>query len=183
MRVSFTSHILRLALAALVVSGLPGCSNDDEIDTQRTAIEKYLTSKNYAYDNRGGALCYTANRDRADYETAEIASGGDQVTFNFAAYIFNSGLGSLYYTNIAELAEKNLAGLDTEFWSFEPVTARVGNSGLVKGVDLALNGCREGDSVQVFLTSELCYDKKQTGILPKNTPTVFILKITDVTKQ
>ena len=175
-------YILRFALIAFLLSGVFGCSNDDEINDQKTSIEKYLTNKNYAYDNRGGAYCYTLNRSRDDYETSTIATNGDHVTFNFAAYVFKNGLGDLYYTNIADLAAKELAGLNTEYWTFDPIEGQVGNSGLVKGVDLALNGCREGDSLQVFLTSELCYDKKQMGILPKNTPSVFVLKILKVTK-
>ncbi len=182
MRLSLKGHIACVA-ALLLLSTLSGCGADDIIDTQKSSIVSFLGSK--TYEIRGGAYCWTVNSSRVDYETSTIAATGDQITFNYVGYTFKSGsgLGTIFGTNIAAVAASLMAGMNTEYWTFGPTTTRVGSGEVVTGLDRAFKGARMGDSVQVFLTSDLCYDKKEMGILPKNTPTVFAVKIIDVTKQ
>jgi len=45
-----------------------------------------------------------------------------------------------------------------------------------------LDGCRQGDSVQLFLVSRLGYGNKPLGLVPANTPLVWDIVVNQVVK-
>ena len=53
--------------------------------------------------------------------------------------------------------------LNTEYWSFEPQRVVLGATPMIRGLTYGLQGARESDSLQLFVTSDLAYGSGNTG--------------------
>ena len=188
-----------LFLLPLLVS----CEQEDTILSERDKIEKYLTSSRrmvsesevgdviennpdfysvfgrYAY--RHIVNYYDKGRDERP-----IVEMGDNIEIRFNAYTFTGSeptLSNLYWSNIHEtiidVGDKSNYTLD---WSTEPLAIKLGPTEILEGLELALPGCREADSVQVYMSSNLAYGKKLIGVVPKNSMVAWYMKIEKVTK-
>ena len=117
---------------------------------------------------------------------------GDKIDIRFSAYTFtgaepwnsDASKSAIYWSNvpeiIAKLGEKNNITLD---WPTEPITIELGKTEILAGLELALSeGCRENDSLQVYMTSNLAYGKELMGVVPKNSMVAWYLKIEKVRK-
>lgn len=87
-----------------------------------------------------------------------------------------------FYTNDPWF-ENRIDDLDTSYWSFEPLEVRVGAGEVLKGVDVSLAGCREGDFVEIYMTYNMAYGGSPVGLIPAKTPIVFFCTIDNVQKQ
>lgn len=56
----------------------------------------------FSYTTPNGVYRYVANADREGYDREVPVEYGDSVSFDFAAYLFSSSIGALYYTNVKE---------------------------------------------------------------------------------
>ena len=188
-----------LFLLPLLVS----CEQEDTILSERDKIEKYLTSSRrmvsesevgdviennpdfysvfgrYAY--RHIVNYYDEGRDERP-----VVEMGDNIEIRFNAYTFTGSeptLANLYWSNIHEtiidVGDKSNYTLD---WSTEPLAIKLGSTEILEGLELALPGCREADSVQVYMSSNLAYGKKLIGVVPKNSMVAWYMKIEKVTK-
>lgn len=172
-----------IAAAILIFSGLlfAGCNDTDILDEQRSAIERYLTGKDYV--TASGVYKQTVNADREYPPETVMIDWGDSVEFMFAAYQFGTTIAQAsYFTNMANLLEGNNI-LNQQYWPLDPKAVKVGDGQLVKGLENGLLGSREADSVWLYLTSDLCYGKKTNGLVPKDTPTAWLIVVDKVTKQ
>lgn len=160
-----------------------GCGKDTNIvPDQRTAIIKYLESQKFEYTTQGGVYKYIANIDREGRDKAKEAIVGDSLSFRFEAYTFTSAPGTIFYTNKVAVAA-GMTGLNTTYWSFEPTKVKVGQSeGIIKGIANALPYCREGDSVLLYITSDLAYGDKFVSLIEKNTALQYIVNIENIKK-
>lgn len=161
-----------------------GCGGADSniIPDQRTAIIKYMESQKFDYITQGGVYKYIANIDREGRDKAKEAIAGDSLSFNFEAYTFTTAPGTIFYTNKKDVAAR-MTGLNTKYWSFEPVRVKVGRSeGIIKGLANALPYCREGDSVLIYITSDLAYGDKFVSLIEKNTALQYIVTIENIKK-
>ena len=62
------------------------------------------------------------------------------------------------FTNNEELRDRLLSsGLNLEYWSFEPYYVEVGAGNTISGLELALDGCRLYDQVEVYMTFSEAY--------------------------
>ncbi len=172
------SFTLCLALAACMV-----CCDGTErglIPNQEKAILNYISGKDITdFTKQDGVYRYIANADRDGYLSAKQVFPGDDVSFYFAEYPFTSAPGALFYTNKYYLV-KDDPTINTTYWSFEPLEVRVGQTRLIEGLTRALPGCRQGDSVVLWITSDLAYDTKTNGVLPVNSALMVVLGIEDV---
>lgn len=188
-----------LFLLPLLVS----CEQEDTILSERDKIEKYLTSSRrmvsesevgdviennpdfysvfgrYAY--RHIVNYYDEGRDERP-----VVEMGDNIEIRFNAYTFTGSeptLSNLYWSNIHEtiidVGDKSNYTLD---WPTEPLAIKLGSTEILEGLELALPGCREADSVQVYMSSNLAYGKKLIGVVPKNSMVAWYMKIEKVTK-
>ena len=57
-------------------------------------------------------------------------------------------------------------------WSFEPLVVRM-DGDILKGLRLALLGCREGDDVEVYMTYNMAYGDGLFSTIPLQSPVVF----------
>ena len=195
----FTSLCAILCLMLAV-----GCANSDEVaDTQRTNIERYLTSshvprlinvtevensleRNPAFYER---IDYSVYRYIATYYDEGRASKpaimkDDEVTITFTAYVFTGSaptLSSVYMTNdLSVINALGQAGLNTDYWEAEPLTIKIGQTNIIKGVATSLIGCREGDVVEAYMTLDAAYDNKVVGVVPKGSSVAWFYTIDSV---
>ena len=83
-----------------------------------------------------------------------------------------------YYTNDASLKSfLEGRGLNTEWWTFEPLTVDMRHPGIIKGMADALLGCREGDAVEVYMTYNMAYGDDYFGIIPKESPIAWLFTV------
>lgn len=121
------------------------------------------------------------------------------VTFTFTAYVFNnsaivgipdggvteSNFGTItlpFYSNDPAFGTYlQLAGLTPGAWNFEPLTVDMRNPGILKGLRLALLGCRRGDRVEAYMTYDMAYgDKTYMYFIPKESPIAIFFSVDEV---
>ena len=196
-------YALILAAGALFYS----CNNDEEILTkQKDNIVKYLTSSRrlIAEEEIGSVIeenppFYTAfnqsvyrhitNYYQADREEWSEVGPTSTIDIRFNAYTFSGSepsIQNLYWSNIpATISAYEAANnhkYDDLIWSEEPLTVQLGRGHVLKGLEAALVGCRDQDSVQVYMTSSAAYGKHAIGSVAKNSSVAWYIKILNVTK-
>lgn len=182
------------------------CKNDTDtvLTKQQDAIEKYLTSshtpklinetevansleENPPFFTRWDLDIYryiATYYDEGRENRTEIYRG---TTFQivYTAYLFNGNkpsVADMYATNNPDsITELTQAGLNTSYeWSTEPMRITLGSSDLVSGLETALEGCREGDSVEIYLTYLEAYGNNYIGKVPSKSSVVWYIDIVDV---
>ena len=125
----------------------------------------------FSYTTPNGVYRYVANADREGYDREVPVEYGDSVSFDFAAYLFSSSIGALYYTNVKEwIPAKDLEVLN------------LGSASLVKGLEYGLVNSRQNDSLLLFMTSDLVYGTENMGVVSPDQPVVWAVKIKKVVK-
>ena len=184
-----------------------GCNEEDTaLTTQQEQIVRYLTSSHdprlIAEEKVSNSMVpnppfyerlntstyrYIATYYDAGRSSKRKVTVGDEVELIFEAYEFTGNapsLKALYYTNNADLIAK-LAdnGLNTEFWSTEPLKVKIGSGDIIKGVDMSLIDCREGDVVEVYMAFDTAYDKHVVGVVPSKSSVVWAYQIKSIVKN
>ncbi len=111
----------------------------------------------------------------------DTLASGDSLILEYAAYIFSSGKGSVFATNIPEIAV--LAGIDISNSGMENYGIQLGKTSLLRGVELGLRGVRKGEHSYIVFSSRFGYGNKIVGIVPKYSPLIFEVWIKDVKKN
>ena len=183
------------------------CSDEavDVAETQRNSIVSYLTS---SYSPRlinkkdvGQALEknppfyeqveYNTFRYIDDYYNPERESRvqvaeGDEVELTFTAYIFSGSkpaVSAIYLTNDqVQIDALQNTGLNVEYWKAEPLRVKIGQTNIIKGVEVSLIGCREGDSVEVYMTLDAAYGDDVVGVVPLESSVVWYYTIDKVVR-
>lgn len=181
-----------------------GCKQEDTLLSERDKIEKYLTSSRRmvaeeeldnviemepAFYSTFGRYAYRhiVNYYTADREIKPTLDWGDKAEIYFNAYVFSGSEPSitsgLYLSNVQEVIDEAGKKSDnTLTWSSEPLVIELGSTQLLKGIEMALAGCHEADSVQVYMTSNLAYGDKEISVIPKNSMVAWYMKIKKVIK-
>ena len=181
-----------------------GCKEEDTVLSQRDNIEKFLTSTRrlVAYEDLSSviennpqfyetfgryAYRYIVNYYDAGREDMQLVEWGNTVQLRFNAYVFSgsepSKSSALYWSNLPSvISSVGAVEGDPLVWSSDPLTVQLGTTKVIEGLNLTLPGCRERDSVQVFMTSSLAYGKSIIGSVPKNSMVAWYMKIEKVTK-
>jgi hypothetical protein len=118
-------------------------------------------------------------------ENRELIYMGDKIALTFfKAQTFDGsepGLKNIYWSNIPEIIEElGKTSTSTLNWSEEPLTIELGETDILEGLEVALPGCRDADSVQVYMTSNFAYGKHLIGVVPKNSMVAWYMKIKKV---
>ena len=181
-----------------------GCGkNVDVADKQRTTIERFLTSShvprlinivdigsslemNPAFYERMDYSVYRYiatyyDKDRSDKPAIKE---GDEVTLTYTAYVFTGStpnISSVYMTNDPTVIQSLKAnGLNTEYWKAEPLTIKIGQTDIIKGVATSLIGCREGDKVEAYMTLDAAYGDDVVGVVPLESAVAWFYTIESV---
>ena len=199
-------RLLFALVAAAAMMTVVGCNDDDKnVESARTTIERYLTSSHsprlIPESEVANSIVYNPpfyeklNQDLYRYIATYYDQGrqqrdqvewGDQVELRVTAYVFTGStpnISAVYYTNEQSVIE-SLAkgGLDTQYWTTEPMVVKLGETNIIKGVEESLLGCREGDRVEAYMTSKLAYDDKAIGIVKKEASVLWVYTIEKLTR-
>ncbi len=192
-----------LSLLSLLVVGCNGVDTE-LLESEQKKMVSFLTSKHNprliaesevkdaleedpAFYTEVGRYAYRFIQDyyNADRESQEVLEQGDKIAITFWCHDFSSyavpSNSNLYYTNDEQYRQGLIeAGLNVEYWSFEPKVITLGSGDILSGIESALVGCRVGDTVEVYLSSNLAYGDKWVGVTNLQAPMAFICKIANL---
>lgn len=200
--------IAYLCIVALMVMITVSCSNESDttLTSQQTSISRYLTSSHQPrliaeseissslenepqfYTQWGLDIYrYIATYYAEGREDKSIIEAGSKISFTYDAYIFTGSkpnISSIYATNrVASIDELKAAGLNTEYeWTTDPMVVTIGKEEIIPALETALMGCREGDSLEIYLTYDVAYGKHYVGLVPSMSSVVWYMDIISVTK-
>lgn len=191
---------------ALFAMALVSCSNDNDtvLTTQQDNISRYLTSSHQPklipeseipnsldnepqfYTNWGLDIYrYIATYYDEGREDKAVVERGSKIAITYRAYIFSGSKPSddnLFATNdAATIADLESKGLNTSYeWSTEPLVVTMGRDEILPGLETALIGCSEGDSVEIYLTYNAAYGKHYVGFVPAKSAVMWFINIDSV---
>lgn len=201
-------RIAYLGAVALIAMAIVSCSNENDtvLTSQQTSISRYLTTSHQpklipeseianALDNEPQFYTnweldiyrYIATYYDEGREDKAVVERGSEIAITYKAYIFSGSkptMANLYATNdAATIAELEAQGLNTSYeWSDEPMVVTMGREEILPGLETALIGCVEGDSVEIYLTFDAAYGKHYVGMVPAKSAVVWYIDIVSVTK-
>ena len=198
-----TRYKLTGLLAALLL--LAGCSQEEEtLPNQRNSIVSFLTSTHAPqliseeavaespdenppfYTAKGNTVYrYISNYyDSGRASRAEVKSGS-RVSITFRAYVFSmrniTDSDMPFFTNDPDLEQALYeAGLTPGVWKFEPMELTLGQGGIIKGLELALLGCRQGDEVECYMTYNMAYGDTNFATIPRESAVAIFFTVNGV---
>ena len=198
-----TRYKLTGLLAALLL--LAGCSQEEEtLPNQRNSIVSFLTLTHAPqliseeavaespdenppfYTAKGNTVYrYISNYyDSGRASRAEVKSGS-RVSITFRAYVFSmrniTDSDMPFFTNDPDLEQALYeAGLTPGVWKFEPMELTLGQSGIIKGLELALLGCRQGDEVECYMTYNMAYGDTNFATIPRESAVAIFFTVNGV---
>lgn len=198
-----------MAVMTLVVALFSSCSNetDTTLTQQQTSISNYLKNshqprlipeaeigesleENPKFYTQWGLdiYRYISTYYNDDRNSKPVANVGDKLELQYTAYIFKSSqptINDMFATNDEEsIAALEAKGLNTSYeWTTEPLAITLGRGDIIEALEIALEGCREGDSVEIYLTYESGYGNHYVGMVPKKSAQVWYIDILSVTKK
>ena len=202
-------NIAILCVAVFTAALFVSCSNETDtvLNQQQKSIVDYLTKthqpKLIAESDKGNSFDsepqfytqwglnmfrYISTYYDADRESKPQIAAGDKISIIYSGYIFTGSKPSttnLFATNDAALIESLIAlGLNDAYeWSDEPLEVTVGSDDLLDSLSVALEGCYEGDIVEVYLTFEEGYGNKYLGMVPRKSALAWFIEVKSVTKK
>ena len=196
-----TAIVAMLAIALLSIS----CSNDTDttLTSQQKAIENYLKNSHNprlieeisipeSMDEQPAfythwalnVFRYIATYYDEGRESKSVIQRGTTFDISYTAYTFKSGaptLNDMFATNDQAKIDELYRGYDDEnIWSSEPMRITLGNQDLVSGLERALEGCREGDKVEIYLTFDEAYGKSYIGMVSSKSAVMWDIEILEV---
>lgn len=184
-KIGFFGYIIYAALALAGSVLCSGCSDEEDVlPNQQRQILSFLTgtlrlrSEAEAFDpssemenppfyTTSGETAYRwiTNYYDADRDQRPLVMPGSRVRLTLSIYLFDyraiTDRTVPLYTNDTRLkASLEEAGLDSEWWPFEPYVLTVGETPTISGLESSLVGCRAGDIVQVYMTYTMAYGGK-----------------------
>ena len=202
-------NIAYCMVVAIAATFVVSCNNetDTTLNSQQSNIEKYLKNshqpKLIPEEELGTSLAdepeyythwgldifrYITNMYDEGREERPTAERGDDISITYTAYIFSSGKPSsadIFATNDeASIEELKNQGLNTEYeWSTDPKVVRLGSDELLPSLSTALEGCREGDTVEIYLTFKAAYGNNYVGKVPSKSAQMWQITINEITKR
>ena len=59
----------------------------------------------------------------------------------------------------------------------------MGRTQILRGLELALPGCRARDTVETYMTYNMAYGEDPLGVIPKQSPVAVFFTVDEVEKQ
>lgn len=191
---------LSAILLALPLVLCGACSEEEEtLPQQRERIVSYLTSTHSptlvaesAVDTESQQAFYTTSGnpvyryidnyyDPARPGRTEVTASS-KVTITFRAYVFNfaniTDSTFPFYSNdpLLKSAYEEM-GLTSGAWSFEPLQIDMRSGNIIKGLRLALLGCRQGDEVEAYMTYNMAYGDTNFSTIERESPLAWFFTV------
>ena len=176
-----TKTALTLVVTLFSLSFCCFCTKEDE-KNQLTRQEKDIDD----FIKRDTASARGKNKDTIIVVTNKIETNrivwnpglgdtlapGDTVSFAYNAYLFRSGKGPLYASNLP------LSGQPEDFGKNV-----VGKGYFIKGLDAGLVGMPTGEYAYIIFTSKYGYGNKELSTIPSMSPLFFEVEVTNIIKK
>ncbi len=199
-------RVLYIALALFVALGVVRCSDDEEtlLATQQTTILNFLT-KTLKLISETEAQSESVQQDEPSFYTVlgdgayrwiktyynesrrnmPVVRAGNRVELTLSVYTFSGqkiteSTLPLYTNDEEKRSSLERAGLDLTYWTFEPYVVEVGAGDTIKGLELALVGCREMDEVELYMTFQMAYDRDWLATVPPDSAVAVFYTINKV---
>lgn len=182
LRKSFENIKKRLLLMLIFVILFLSCTKQDrdvQIGQQIKEIDTYVRSA----VNTGKRLVVNNGSSRVviNEGAGDSLMVGDSVFFDYAGYIFQSGLGTLFDTNVETIAD--ITGINIYNRGFDYGKAVVGRGMLIKGLDWGLLGAKSGEQAYIVFPTNLGFSNKDVGLVPKMSPLIYEVWIKEIKKN
>lgn len=158
----------------LTATHSPTLVDESEVDTESQQAF-YTTSGNTVYR-------YIDNYyDPARPGRTEVTASS-KVTITFRAYVFNfaniTDSTFPFYSNdpLLKSAYEEM-GLTSGARSFEPLQIDMRSGNIIKGLRLALLGCRQGDEVEAYMTYNMAYGDTNFSTIARESPLAWFFTV------
>ncbi len=174
------SLLLILTVISLIINACAQQDIDITTTQQETQIEKYVTTlgAQLVVVNNG---VWRAVMDKGIEGVENEINKGDSIVYDYAAYLFSSGKGYLYDTNIFNLSKTLGTGLDLSY--FVPRAVTVGKGKLISGLDIGLIGAKKGERSYVIFSARHGFGNVKIGMIPKLSPLLIEVWVREVKKN
>ncbi len=189
--------IIQTLLMTMLAAGMmTACGNSDQnsiVPDQRETITKFLEANELDYEEVNGVFRHFGARGDANAPTVK---NGNRVGIYYELYkakytSYKNEDGrpaplptTAIYSNKPFIQDTLYSiGLDPSYWPEGIYNATVGSGDLISGLNRGLVGCRQGDSVLLFITSDLAFGGKPVATLYENTPVLYVVNIETVNNQ
>ena len=158
--------IWRAALSFLVI--LASCAKSQKettLTSQEIAIDSYVSS--YVEENPDSRFVVNGGSWRLVLEEGDgtiLVERGDYVRMVSSYYIFSSGKGLNFVP-------------ENEAWF------TIGNSELLKGVEMGITGAGAGEKCQIIFSAQYGFGDEQVGIVPAMSPIIVEILIKEIEKN
>lgn len=197
------NKLFSLLLVSLLAAA--GCAKEDEIlPKQQQQIVSFLTGSHVPrliseaqiaqegelpFYSTSGTSVYRYINDAWNTERLNRPAVGKSstVTITYRAYVFayrtipeTLTADAIPFDSNDPSIEQELYtkwGLTPGVWSFEPMRIDLGKDEILKGLRLALIGCREGDRVEAYMTYNMAYGAKFFNVVPRDTPVAYLFTV------
>lgn len=169
-----TLEILLLTLSAALLCCCTKQDRENSIISQEAAIDSYLSSlQGVEIVRKGGSnrAVVTMGVDGTE------ASKGDSLYIRYAGYTFSSGKGPLFATNDQSVAQS--AGFPVQE---APMKIKLGKTELVKGLELGLEGVKEGEHCYIVFSAKYGFNNTPVANIPKLSPLFYEIWVDKVIK-
>ena len=184
-------NVIKIAVVFFFTSAvLWRCGSDAEYDVpaQDTTFRDFLRDIQSSYEPTLATqygLYKVTNYESFDEITAER---GDTVSIDYSGFTFNKsrqttfGMEYIFTTNIPR-DTFGTGWVENELFPLKPFTFILGTGQTLRGIDLGLENSAQGDSVRLYLTSDLAYGGNTIGLIKPGTPVVFKVILNEVRKK
>jgi len=178
-KISFLKKTSLFVIGSLFSFSCSDKTAQETLNTEIKNIDAYVTT--FVEDGNSVIINAGASRIIQKEGSGEIVEKGDSVYFNYAGYIFSSGLGTIFDTNMDSLSSK--LGLDVYNRGFNYGKAVVGKGDLVDGLERGLLGAKEREYSYIVFPSSLGYGDTKKGVVPSMSSLIFEIWILNVVKN
>ncbi len=171
-------RLFAAALSLLALFALISCDKEDReniYSSQDEEVEQYAKRMEERYRTLFNNGAYRIVEKEGS--GAPLAKG-DSLYFYYSAYTFSSGAGSIYATNIKEVAERYSLYTDGK-----PIRIEYGKEQLLSGLQSGLEGVTKGENCIIVFSSRYGHGNQSVFNLPKLTSLYFEIKVDNIIKN
>jgi len=158
-----------LMLLSLIFCSCNKDNGSDDIITQNEEISQWLESEMEAHQDYSSAYKDGVIRLTTVKGSGEGLAESDSLTFNYSLSAFSKGSisSTKYFSNMDE----------------DPARIEFGRDKLLKGLEMGLEGVREGECCYIVFSSDFGYGRQRAGTIPANTALAYEIKVVSIKKK
>lgn len=167
------------------------CTKEDEknqLAQQEKSIDAFITrDTSAAYGKNRDTVIVVTNKRETNRIVWNPGMGndtiarGDTAVFAYIGYVFNSGRGSVFATNVSEIIDSGSWSLSTYPGDFGRNAVGVGY--YISGLDAGLMGMRVGEYAYILFTSQYGYGNKELSTIPKMSSLMFEVEVISIVRK